>query len=375
MRLQPGRAMIRAVRYLDPYISKERNRHGRTVTYVRRLNRRIRIRETPGTSAFDRAVADAKDELNKADLPERANAKPGPRGLRTGTLGLLAEEYFGSTEFDQLDRVSQRRRKSIIQECLKELQPNGEPMRDCPLHKFTALKVKALRDAKRALPGAANNRLKYLSAMCGWAIENDKMTRNPCRDVRRLKKSKQGGFHTWTVAEVAQFEEHHPIGTKARLALALLMYLGVRRGDVVRLNAEMIREDVISFVPRKMSYMRDNETHKPILPVLKSVLSKSPFGLENFLETSFGKPFTPAGFGNWFRERCDEAGLPHCSAHGLRKAAATIMAENGATIHQLMAVFDWTNPAQAKPYTDAANRKKLAREAMALIAPRAEAAE
>jgi hypothetical protein len=24
-----------------------------------------------------------------------------------------------------------------------------------------------------------------------------------------------------------------------------------------------------------------------------------------FLETEYGKPFTAAGFGNWFRDRCD----------------------------------------------------------------------
>jgi hypothetical protein len=48
-----------------------------------------------------------------------------------------------------------------------------------------------------------------------------------------------------------------------------------------------------------------------------------------FLVTKHGKPFTANGFGNWFRDRCDEARLPQCSAHGLRKAGATIAAENG----------------------------------------------
>ena len=60
-----------------------------------------------------------------------------------------------------------------------------------------------------------------------------------------------------------------------------------------------------------------------------------------FLQTEYGKPFTEAGFGNWFRDRCDEAGLPQCTAHGLKKASATIAAENGATTRQLMAMFDW----------------------------------
>ena len=60
------------------------------------------------------------------------------------------------------------------------------------------------------------------------------MKANPVRDVRRLRYVTEG-FHTWTVEEVRRFEERHAIGTKARLALALLLYLGIRRGDVVRL--------------------------------------------------------------------------------------------------------------------------------------------
>ena len=86
-----------------------------------------------------------------------------------------------------------------------------------------------------------------------------------------------------------------------------------------------------------------------------------------FLVTDYGKPFTAAGFGGWFRERCDEAGLPHCTAHGLKKAGATIAAENGATDRELMAMFDWSTAAQANVYTAAANRKKLAAKGSRLI--------
>ena len=95
---------------------------------------------------------------------------------------------------------------------------------------------------------------------------------------------------------------------------------------------------------------------------------QSPVGEMTFLVTSFGKPFTPGGFTNWFRDRCNEAGLPHCSAHGLRKAGATIAAENGATEQQLMGIFDWTTPSQAAVYTRKANRRKLAEQNMKLLA-------
>jgi hypothetical protein len=70
---------------------------------------------------------------------------------------------------------------------------------------------------------------------------------------------------------------------------------------------------------------------------------------------------------NWFRDRFSEVDLPKCTAHGLKKAGATIAAENGATASQLMAIFDWSTISQAEVYTRAADRKRLAGEAMAKI--------
>ena len=57
-----------------------------------------------------------------------------------------------------------------------------------------------------------------------------------------------------------------------------------------------------------------------------------------FLVTDCGKPYTPAGFGNAMRDWCDQANLHHCSAHGLRKACATGLAEAGATAHEVASV-------------------------------------
>jgi site-specific recombinase XerD len=108
----------------------------------------------------------------------------------------------------------------------------------------------------------------------------------------------------------------------------------------------------------------------PILSGLEEILAKSPCGDLTFLVTTFGKGFTHAGFGNWFRDRCNQAGLRHCSAHGVRKAGATIAAEQGATSHQLMAIFGWRKIAQAEVYTKAAEQKRMAAQGMAsLIMP------
>jgi len=240
-------------------------------------------------------------------------------------------------------------------------------MRDCPLSALSTAHVKMLRDRKVGAPGAANNRRKYLSSMFGWAVERGLMRTNPAREVRKVRYA-TSGFHTWTVEQVRQFEARHPIGTKARLALALLLFLGVRRGDVVTLGRQHVKSGWLRMVPRKTRHKRREISEKPVLPVLANVIARSPTGALTFLETAYGKPFTANGFGGWFRTRCDEADLPHCSAHGLRKAGATIAAENGATDRQLMALYDWTTAQQANSYTAAANRKKLAGEAARLLA-------
>jgi hypothetical protein len=85
--------------------------------------------------------------------------------------------------------------------------------------------------------------------------------------------------------------------------------------------------------------------------------------------TATGTPYTVWGFGNCFRDRCVEAGVPG-RAHGLRKAGAATAAENGATTKQLMAIFGWLTLEQAETYVRGAEKGKLARDAMGLLVRR-----
>ena len=214
-----------------PYLSEETSRHGKDRLYVRRFGRRIRIRAVKGSAAFAAEYAAALERLQALGPVARPSLQRGPA---RGTLGWLASSYFASPEFRVLDPMMQRRRRAVIEECLRETVRDGarDVFRDCPLSYVTAAKIRRLRDLKAASPGAANNRRKYLSSMLGWAVEAGHMAANPVRDVRRIKFASEG-FHTWTLAEVKQFQERHPVGSKARLALELLLLAGARRGDVV----------------------------------------------------------------------------------------------------------------------------------------------
>src|SRR5262245_63816890 len=102
----------------------------------------------------------------------------------------------------------------------------------------------------------------------------------------------------------------------------------------------------------------------PILPVLQRTLDAGPIGDLAFICGARGKPVTKESFGTAFKEACVAAGIPNKSAHGCRKIGATRAAENGATVAELNAIFGWSGTAMASLYTQAADRKRLARQAI-----------
>jgi len=99
--------------------------------------------------------------------------------------------------------------------------------------------------------------------------------------------------------------------------------------------------------------------HGPDRHTRWQTIAASKTGDLTFLVTERGTPFVKESFGNWFRDACREAGCPG-SVHGLRKARATRAGENGATVHQLMALFGWKTEKMALIYTRKADRKRLA---------------
>ena len=351
------------------YLSIENTRHGRRVFYViagSGKRRRIRIREPFGAPGFmasyEAAIAELGQPLGKSTE------------VRKGTLRWLAGQYFASPVFRNLDIKSQGTRMSVIESCLREVAVAGSSrlMAECPLTLFGPNQVRLLRDRRAAQPGAANNRMKYLSAMFGWGLENlpDSVASNPVRDVQKLKYESTG-FRPWTETDLVKFEDAYPVGTKQRLALALLLFTGARRSDVVGLGPACVRDGMIRFVPRKTKRIRNQATPKPFLPELARIVSSTKLqGRDTFLVTDYGKPFSVAGFGSWFADQCRKVGLDDCTAHGLRKLGAMRAAMAGASHYQLMAVYDWSTPAQAQAYINLAERGRGAAAAMPFLAQR-----
>jgi integrase len=353
-----------------PFLVADTDRHGNVRYYVRKKGQpKVRIRSEPDSVEFI-------EEYTRACEGKVARKVTLDRAAE-GTFRWLCIKYFESVDFRQLGDSTGHVRRLILEGIAQSKNAKGNERGSLPYARMEERHIRDIRDEKSDFPEAANGRLKALRQLFRWAKTTGRIATNPAASVERLGSSSEG-FHTWTEEEVAQFEARHPVGTKARLAFALLRYTGVRRSDVIKLGPGMEKDGALVFTITKGSKRKGRPGEAapgpkrlalPILPQLRAILDQTPSKHMTYLVTEWGKPFTAPGFGNKFRDWCNEAGLRHCSAHGVRKFDATTAAENGATEHQLMAMFGWDSPKQAGVYTRKANRSKLAKGAMHLLAP------
>jgi integrase len=237
----------------------------------------------------------------------------------------------------------------------------GAAHRDKPFASLPAEWIEAQLD--RLPPHAARSWLATLRSLCKFAVKHHYLRADPTANIK-LPAIKSDGFHTWTKEEIAQFEAHHAIGTKPRLALALLLYTAQRRSDVVLMGRQHIKGGVITVKQEKTGI----ELPIPVHPHLQAVLDATPSQHLTFLVTETGKPYSGNYFSASFREWCDAAGLPkHCSAHGLRKAMCKRLAEAGSSANEIMSISGHVTLKEVTRYTKAADIARLARNAMAKV--------
>lgn len=107
----------------------------------------------------------------------------------------------------------------------------------------------------------------------------------------------------------------------------------------------------------------------PLTAETKAIIKATPvIGSDTYLVTQFGKPFTANGFGNKMREWCDQAGLPECTSHGLRKLCLTRLADiESMDVLSLAAISGHKDLRELQIYIDAADRKRRARRAIQLL--------
>jgi integrase len=269
------------------YLVEDVDRHGNVRLYFRRKGqRKIRLPGLPGSDEFMAVYRAALGGIAKSTHPR---ASPRQRATR-GSLRWLCESYFSSADFKRLDNRTQRVRRHILDGLCAR---HGEK----PAARMEVRHVRALRDERLDRPEAANAIVKALRQVFSYAIDADLVSHNPTRDVAYLRSGSQG-FHSWTIEEIRQFEERHPIGTKARLAMALLLYTGQRRSDVILFGRQHVRGGRLIFTQQKNRNRNPISLSIPIIPVLQAIIERSPCGDLTFLVTEFRRPFTAAGFGN-----------------------------------------------------------------------------
>lgn len=345
-------------------VSVDFDRHGNARFYFRRQGApKVRLRETPGTDAFKDEVACARLGLPYKETTAQAQAAD--TKAPKDSLRWLVEEYERRNRNRITGDLMDRRYRMLVEIC--ETTKGKHVRGNLPYAQMQRRHVIEIRDEIRDTPGAQNNVVKALSAMFTWAVKADLLAINPCAGIDRLKAG--DGFHTWTRDEVTQYEARHPVGTKARLALHLGLFTGLRLSDIAIVGRQHVRDGWLKIRPGKTSGSSGVTVEIPVLSELQETIDATETGDLAFLVTDWGRPFSVDGLGNKMRQWCDQAGLPHCTMHGLRKAGATIAAENGATDDELMAIFGWTTKQQTTLYTRQASRKKLAGGAMHKLRP------
>jgi integrase len=332
------------------FVQGFRDVRGKRRHYFRRPGyRRLPLPGLPGSEEFMAAYS--------AAIAGSETAEPlGASRTRPGTVAALVAAYYGSAEFKHEIAHNTRRTRRAV--CERFREQHGEK-------RFSVLQVEHIRKllARIERPHAKRNWLKALRALARFAIAIGMRTDDPTREIK-LAKTKSDGYRSWSEEDIAAFRSTHAIGTRARLALELLLGTAQRRGDVIRMGRQHIRAGLLT--------VRQNKTgatlNIPIGAELKAVLDGAPRAHLTFLTSAAGEPFTADGFGCWFRRACDEAGLAGLSAHGLRKAACRRLAEAGCTEKQIASISGHASLNEVARYTKAADQTHLARAAMRKLA-------
>jgi site-specific recombinase XerD len=327
------------------FIHEYRNRHGEVRRYVRRPGMpKVRLPGLPGSPEFMEAYAAAL-----------SGEAPAPRGRQVveGSFGELVLRYYASPRFANLSPRSQATYRHVLE---KHVERDGHRL----VRQLTAEKAeKIIADIGATKKGLANLNRSVLSAVFRYAVKLKLRTDNPF-SVDVIEPYRLGEHHTWTDAELDAYRAHWPLGTRERLAFAVLLYSAQRVSDAVKLK----RTDVMSVTQQKTGAQLSIPAH----PALTRAIKAGPSNGIYIIGDPKGRPMTAGALTHFMARAIERAGLPtRCVAHGLRKANQRLLAESGATTKQMQAVSGHRTLKETERYSDQANQALLAIAAIALL--------
>jgi len=351
-----------------PYVEKNKSRHLNVRYYLRIDGKRIcRLPDDINSEEF--AVAYWKARKAAEPLMERSGEpKPISVIVKPNTFRWLCMEYMRSNAFTGLDKTTQDRRRNIIEAMWAEplSDKDSRQYADMPLPKIDVGNLEVLRDRKKEAPFAADERLKVLRQVFDTKKDGKAIVANIARLVEPFKVY-SNGHETATPENIAAFIEHHGIGSKAVLYVAIQMYTGFRVSDLAVIGPQHRRKDAFKLRLFKNRNRTPVDLEIAIHPILDGVLTMHKVTDLTYLVTEFGKPFSVKGLGNRISDWWRQAGMPHLTSHSVRKGLATDVAHNEATDNMLESMFGWRDAKTSKIYTRDANRARLARQAVARI--------
>jgi len=307
----------------------------------------VRIRAKFGTSEFD------------AEYQAAFSATPRPvKGAPiAGSLSWLITRYREVSAWTNLSQATRKQRENIFRQVIETAGAK-------PFTQISRAAIVAGCERRSRTPAQARHFLNAMRRLFRWARMANLIKIDPTREVENPYRKKGGGFIAWTEDDVSAYEQRWPLGTRQRVWLDVLLYTGLRRGDAVVFGRQHVRNNIATLRTEKSQ--GEVTVILPILPILQRTIDAGPIGELAFICGANGKPFTKES-GNEFREACRAAGVAG-SAHGVRKIAATRAANAGATVAQLEAIFGWSGGRMASLYTQSADRKRLALDAMSKLA-------
>jgi integrase len=336
--------MARLLKYVDP-VPKE---NGKVYFYFRRHGKRTPLPGVYNSPDFLEAYWALRNGSGAVQTEIGADR------TKAGSVNAGVVAFYKHPVFTKNKPISQQTDRNILEAFRKQ---HG----DKRIAMLQQHHIEAMIGEKAGKPSAQRNLLRVLRVLLDVAVRLKMRRDNPAAGIK-LDPIKTSGYHSWTEVELRQYEARHRVGTKARLALDLLLYTAERRNDVVKIGPPNMRNGRFTYIASK----NNAEMDIPVADPLAATITATPMiGVRTFLVTEYGNPFTAAGFGGWFRDRCDEAELPQCSAHGLRKAFLRRMAEAGCSEDYIASISGHKDYREIRKYVQAANRAKMATKGMA----------
>jgi integrase len=217
--------------------------------------------------------------------------------------------------------------------------------------------------------GAAMGFVRAAASLFSWAVDREWIDFTPARKM--AKGLPRGHLRAWTEAEAATAIAKLPEALRRVVVLAL--YTGQRRGDLCTLPWSAYDGQAIRLTQLKTS----EPLVIPCHPALKAELDAwrtgdvIAIGASTILKDHRGRPWKPNLLSHYLPEALTRVGLTNeINIHGIRKLAATNLAEAGCSTHEIAAITGHRTLAMVALYTRSVDQKRLADAAIIRLSKR-----